>query len=104
MTPQEEEFAEEIRQMLDERFGDEFEFGPIVVRTELNDDMLFFNSYIVFDGDVDKLDPAKTSSMGGPLWDRAVELGYPGVPFFSYVLKSEWPGLLRSLTEAWKYS
>ena len=61
MTLQEEEFAEEIRQMLDERFGDEFEFGPIVVRTELDDDMLFFRTYIVFDGDVNKLDPAKTS-------------------------------------------
>ena len=104
MTLQEEEFAEEIRQMLDERFGDEFEFGPIVVRTELDDDMLFFRTYIVFDGDVNKLDPAKTSSLARHLWDLAVELEHPGIPLLSYVLKSEWPGKLRSLTEAWKYS
>ena len=104
MTSQEEEFAEEIRQMLDEQFGDEFKFGPIVVRTELDDNMLFFRTYIVFDGDMGKLDPAKTLSMGEHLWDRAVALGYPGVPLLSYVLKSEWPGHLRALKETWKYS
>lgn len=101
MTTKAEVFAVEIRQMLDERFGDEFKFGPIVVWTDQDDDISFLRTYIVFEGDVDQLDPAKTSSMGGHLWTRATELGYPGVPFYSYVLKSEWPGLLRALKKAW---
>ncbi len=102
MTTNEEVFADEIRLMLDERFGDEFEFGPIVVWADQDDDISFLRTYIVFDGDVDKLDPAKTSSMGEHLWDKAVELGYPGVPLYSYVLKAEWPGLLRALERAWE--
>lgn len=102
MTLQEEEFADAIRQMLGEQFGDEFEFGPIEVWEDQDDDISFLRSYIVFEGDVNKLDPAKTSSMEEHLWTRAVELGYPGVPLYSYVLKSEWPGLLRALEKAWE--
>ena len=101
MTTKEVAFAVEIGRMLDERFGDEFEFGPIVVWADQNEDISFLRTYIVFEGDVHKLDPAKTSSMGDHLWTRATELGYPGVPLYSYVLKSEWPGLLRALKEAW---
>ena len=102
MTRQEEEFAEAIRQLLDEQFGDEFEFGPILVRTEQDDDMLFFRSYIVFDGDVDKLHPAKTLSMARHLWTRAAELEHPGVPLLSYVLKSEWSSLSHVPEDVWQ--
>ena len=102
MTTNEEGFAEEIRQMLDERFGDEFEFGPIEVWADQDDDICFLRTYIVFEGDVNNLDPAKTSSMEEHFWARAVELGYPGVPLHSYVLKSKWPGLLRALEKAWE--
>ena len=48
MTRQEEEFADAIRQMLDEQFGDEFEFGPIEVWEDQDDDISFLRSYIVF--------------------------------------------------------
>ncbi|MCY4520828.1 MAG: hypothetical protein OXC13_08610 [Caldilineaceae bacterium] len=102
MTTKAEVFATEIRQMLDERFGNEFKFGPIVVWSDQDDDISFLRTYIVFDGDVDKLDPAKTSSMEGHIWTRAIELGYSGVPLHSYVLKSEWPDLLRALQKAWE--
>ena len=102
MTTDEGVFAHEIRQMLDERFGDEFEFGPIEVWADQDDDISFLRTYIVFEGDVHKLDPAKTSSIGDHLWTRAAELGYPGIPHFSYVLKSEWPSLLRALKKAWE--
>ncbi|MYA04707.1 MAG: hypothetical protein F4Y37_08875 [Caldilineaceae bacterium SB0664_bin_22] len=102
MTTKAEVFAVEIRQMLDERFGDEFKFGPIVVWTDQDDDISFLRTYIVFEGDVHKLDPAKILPMERHLWTRAAELGYPGVPLHSYVLKSEWPDLLRSLQKAWE--
>lgn len=102
MTTEEEVFADEIRQMLDERFGDEFEFGPIEVWADQDDDISFLRTYIVFEGDVHKLDPAKILPMERHLWTRAAELGYPGVPLHSYILKSEWPGLLRSLQKAWE--
>lgn len=102
MTTNEEVFADEIRQMLDERFGDEFEFGPIEVWADQDDDISFLRTYIVFDGDMNKLDPAKTLPMERHLWTRAAELGYPGIPLYSYVLKSEWPGLLRALEKAWE--
>jgi hypothetical protein len=101
MTTEEKVFANEVRQMLDERFGDEFKFGPIEVWADQDDDISFLRTYIVFEGDMNKLDPAKTMSMKRHLWTRATELGYPGVPLYSYVLKSEWPGLLRALQKAW---
>ena len=59
VTTKAEVFATEIRQMLDERFGNEFKFGPIVVWSDQDDDISFLRTYLVFDGDVDKLIPQK---------------------------------------------
>ena len=45
-----------IEDLLDERFKDEFEFGPIVVRSRVDDDgEVYLHSYIVFHGDQSKL-------------------------------------------------
>ena len=89
-----EEATEEIREMLwdllSERFGDEFEFGPIVVRPRVDQDGdEYLHSYIVFKGDQKKLDPKRTLRLSGRLWPRAEELGYPGIPTQSFVEKSE---------------
>lgn len=97
-----EEPTEEIRkmlwEMLLERFGDEFEFGPIVVRPRVDHDGDdYLHSYIVFKGDQKKLDPKWTLRLSGRLWDRAEELGYPGIPIQSFVEKSEWPALEKHL-------
>ncbi len=87
-----------IRDMLSERFKDEFEFGPIVVMPRFDDDGEgYLHSYIVFQGDQQKLDPAWTLRLSNLLWARAEELGYPGIPIQLFVEKSEWPDLEKML-------
>lgn len=87
-----------IRDMLSERFKDEFEFGPIVVMPRFDDDGEgYLHSYIVFQGDQQKLDPAWTLRLSNLLWSRAEELGYPGIPIQLFVEKSEWPDLEKML-------
>ena len=88
-----------IQDLLDERFKDEFEFGPIVVRSRVDDDgEVYLHSYIVFHGDQSKLDPRWTLRLSDSLWARALELGYPGIPIQSFVEKSEWPELEKTLS------
>ena len=89
---------EMIRELLRERFKDEFEFGPIVVIPRFDDYYYdYLHSYIVFHGDQKKLDPIWTARLSGLLWARAEELGYPGIPIPLFVKRSEWPALTRSL-------
>ena len=55
----EETITEHIREMLHERFGNEFTFGPIVVKPRTDQDGVeYLHSYIVFGGDQKKLNPA----------------------------------------------
>ena len=87
-----------IQDLLHERFKDELEFGPIVVMPRIDDDGTeYLKSYIVFHGDQSILDPKWTLSLSGTLWDRALELGYPGIPIQHFVEKSEWPELEEML-------
>lgn len=87
-----------IRDMLSERFKDEFEFGPIVVTPRFDDDGEgYLHSYIVFYGDQKKLDPTWTLRLSNRLWSRSEELGYPGIPIQLFVEKSEWPDLEKRL-------
>lgn len=90
-----------IRRMLEEHFKDTLVFNPIVVEVKTDhegDDYL--HTYIVVDGDFDKLDPGWTMALSGKLWPRARELGYPAIPIQSFVAKSEWKQLKRML--GWK--
>ena len=92
------EIGDMIRDLLRERFKDEFEFGPIVVMPRFDDDgYAYLHSYIVFHGDQKKLDPIWTARLSGLLWDRAEELGYPGIPIPLFVERSEWPYLEKWL-------
>ena len=93
------EIKEMIRDMLSERFKDEFEFGPIVVTPRFDDDGEgYLHSYIVFQGDQQNLDPTWTLRLSNLLWSRAEELGYPGIPIQLFIEKSEWPYLEKRLT------
>ncbi len=50
--------ADIVRELLTERFKDEFVFDPIIVEPKFDhDDEEYLNIYIVFDGDQDRLDP-----------------------------------------------
>ena len=90
-----------IRRMLEEHFKDTLVFNPIVVEVKTDhegDDYL--HTYIVVDGDFDKLDPGWTIDLPGKLWPHARALGYPAIPIQSFVAKSEWKQLKRML--GWK--
>ena len=97
-----EEATNEIKQLIEtllrERFQDEFEFGPIVVMPRFDHDgEEYLRSYIVFDGDQKKLDPNWTVGLSNLLWQRAEDLGYPGIPIQLFVKSSEWPALAKRL-------
>ena len=87
-----------IRELLEEHFKDLFVFDPIVVEVKTDhegDDYL--HTYIVFDGDFDKLDPGWTVDLSEKLWPHTKALGYPAIPIQSFVAKSEWKQLQRML-------
>ena len=81
-----------LQELLDEKFGDEFEFGPIIVRPRYDHDGdRYLHIYIVFDGDQKKLDPRWTLGLYRELSPIAEELGFSSVVGRSWVEKSEWP-------------
>ena len=92
------EIEEMIRAMLVERFEDEIEFDPIVVLPRYDDfEEAYLRVYIVYHGDRKKLDSRWSIRLPGHLWPRAEELGFPGFPIHSFVARSEWPALEKSL-------
>ena len=58
-----------IRDLLDERFGDEFTFGPIEITPRVFDDGEYADDYlqifIVFDGDPERLPASWTAKLPG---------------------------------------
>ena len=89
---------ERIELLLNERFEQELEFGPIVVMPRVADDgIMYVQSYIVFHGDQDRLDPRWTLRLSDALWGLSQDLGYPGIPIQFFVERSEWPELEEML-------
>ncbi len=88
-----------LKELLDDRFEKEgFEFGPIVVMPCVDDDgTSYLQSYIVFSGDQDRLDPTWTLRLSDSLWVQSQELGYPGIPLQLFVERSEWTDELQEL-------
>lgn len=85
---------ERIEFLLNERFEHDIEFGPIVVTPRLDDEGIrYVQSYIVFHGDQDILDPRWTLRLSDSLWGLSQDLGYPGIPIQLFVERSEWPEL-----------
>lgn len=80
-----------VRKALDEMFGDEFVFDPVIVNPEIDhysDE--FLHICIVFDGDQKGLKPKLTLSLVGRLFDEMTEDEMPHVPGTSFIAKSEW--------------
>ena len=80
-----------VRKALDEMFGDEFVFDPVVVNPEIDhygDE--FLHIYIVFDGDQKGLKPKLTLSLIDRLVGEMTEDEMPHVPGTSFIAKSEW--------------
>ena len=88
---------------LNEGFGDEFVFDPIVLVPEVDvvtgDEYLHI--WIVFDGDQDKLDPHWTVGLHVRLAEKLEDLGL--LPNFatpmSYMGADEWKYYRRRITE-----
>ena len=87
--------AEIVAAVLEERFGDEFTFGPIVVIPKVDDydiDDVFpyIHIYVVFEGDQAKLDPRWTRGMSGRLIPSLTKIGVDDWPITSFRSKSDW--------------
>ena len=91
-----------VAAILEERFGDEFVFDPIVVIPKVDDYYIddvfpYIHTYIVFDGDQAKLDPHWTAGMARRLIPRLTEIGVDDFPVTSFVSKSGWKQMERKL-------
>ena len=100
-----EKVADIVRETLVERFADEFVFDPIRVIPAIDeygdgDGESYLRIMIVFDGDQEALDPRWTSGLIRRIRPKLIEAGVEEFPSPSFVKKSEWPRLERSLKRA----
>ena len=84
--------AQLTRELLEARFGDDFVFGPILVRSRIDQ---YGDEYVeiktVYDGDRKNLDPGWTVGLSTRTWDALEAIGVPGLPAcFGFVEKSDW--------------
>lgn len=97
--------AEIVRETLAERFAGEFVFDPIRVIPAVDeygdgDGEPYLRIMIVFDGDQKALDARWTSGLIRRIRPKLMKAGVREFPSPSFVKKSEWPRLERSLKRA----
>ena len=94
-----------IRDLLDERFGDEIVFDPIEISTRVFDDGEtaddFLQIYIVFEGDYDQIPASWTSGLVTLIRPALMEMGWEYPVGKSFIEKSEWEENLRYRKEVW---
>ena len=91
-----------VRQALEERFGGELVFDPILVIAHEDyweNERVFM--YIVFDGNPNKLDPEWTVGLTGKVIEGTTEEELPLVPIKHFIRKSEWPSFYRHNVARW---
>ena len=75
----------------DEKYRNEFIFGPIDVEERADHDGHFYlHAYVVFDGDESQLDPDWTSTLTTRVRPELIKRGLPIVLSKSFVAKSDW--------------
>ena len=80
-----------VKGMLEEHFQDQFVFGPIVVRHEIDHDGdEYLEIYVVFDGDYKKLSSSWRGELDDRVWTESIAMGVPSVPGIAFIEKSEW--------------
>ena len=102
LTP---EVRETIKSMvwedLNEGFADEFVFDPIVLVPEV--DVVtgeeYLHIWVVFDGDIDKLNPRWTVGLRDRIAPGLEDLGLPPGFSMSYMGADEWKCYRRRITE-----
>ena len=83
-----------IRLILKRELPETLVLDQIVVEDKTDHDgESYFHTYIVFEGDRDKLDPAWTITLPRKLWEICEGMGYDGIPINSFVQKDEWKEL-----------
>ena len=83
--------AEITRNLLEERFGNDFVFDPIIVKAKVdqyNDDYL--EIHIVYDGDYNNLDVQWRLGLTGRMRPALLALGLDDHPSHIFTEKSEW--------------
>ena len=91
-----------VRQAVEERFGDDFVFDPVLVIAHedyWDNERVFI--YVVYDGDFDKLDPEWTVALTGRVIEQTTEEELPLVPIRHFIHKSEWPVFYRYNVARW---
>ena len=87
-----------VRELLDERFGDEFVFDPIEITPRVFDDGEYAEDYlqifIVFDGDSERLPPSWTGTLARRIRPAMMKMGWEISISKSFVEKSEWEEIL----------
>lgn len=80
-----------IKSTLEESFKGEILFDPIIVEPRFDHEGdEYLHTYIVFDGDMENLDPAWTHRLRGIILDKTEEDEVFSVPSISFVGKEEW--------------
>ena len=102
LTPEVREKVERIVwEDLNEGFGSEFVFNPIVLVPEA--DVItgeeYLHIWIVFDGNQDKLDPNWTVGLRVRIVPKLEEIGVPPRFSTSYMGADEWKNYRRRITE-----
>ena len=90
-----------VRKMLTERFTS-IAFGPIRVIPAVDefgdgDGEEYLRILVVFDGDQKALDARWTSTLIRRIRPKLFDVGVEEFPSFSFISKSEWPRIERSL-------
>ena len=86
-----EQVAAITRNLLEERFGDDFVFDPIIVKARVDQyDDDFVEVQVVYDGDYDKLDLMWLVRMPRRMRPSLLALELADHPSFHYTEKSDW--------------
>ena len=96
-----EKVADIVRKMLTERFSG-IAFGPIRVVPAIDefgdgDGEEYLRILVVFDGDQKALDARWTSTLIRRIRPKLFDAGVEEFPSFSFISKSDWPRVERSL-------
>ena len=86
-----------VKTALAELFPDDFIFDPIAVevRTDQDDDE-YLKIHIVFEGASERITPDLSGGLIRHIRPQLAELGFTGVPCWSFVEKSEWVKYFQS--------
>ena len=91
-----------VRQGLQERFGDEFVFDPIIVASHpdaFDDERV--HVYVVYDNKDKAAGPRWVAELMLYIQDRVPEEELPLVPFVDFIPKSDWDAVYREQVERW---